>query len=138
MPRCGLLLVVLAAAALDAQSGSNQPTVVDASQTQPASPAASTPDGASQPRKVELVASPTPRSLALPTEGFPGLRDVIGISLCDPFACLGDGPKFVLVDGKVTIRFPDSYRKPAAETKDVVKTEPTQPQTSGDQGATRK
>jgi hypothetical protein len=58
------------------------------------------------------------------TEVFPGLKDVFGISLCDPIACLGDAPKFVLVDGKVTIRFPDSYRKPATETKDVDKTEP--------------
>ena len=112
MPRCGLLLVVLAAATLAAQS------------TRPASPAASTPRQTPQtpkvePRLIPLEPSPIPRSLAQSqTDGFPGLGDVIGISLCDPVACLGGAPKFVLVNGKVTIRFPDSYRKPATETKE--------------------
>jgi hypothetical protein len=144
MPRYGLLLVVLAAAMLDAQSGSNKPTSVDPSQTRPASRAASTPDETPQtpkvePRVIPLEPSQIPSSLAqAQTDGFPGLLDVMGISLCDPVACLGDAPKFVLVNGKVTIRFPDSYRKPATETKDVAKKEPASPETSGEQGAPRK
>ena len=105
MPRLGLLLAVLAAATLDAQSGSKQPIAVD-----PAPKVKS--------RVIALEPSPLPSTLAQPqTDGFPGLTDVIGISLCDPVACLGDGPRFVLVDGKVTIRFPDSYRKPAYDRR---------------------
>jgi hypothetical protein len=117
MPRCGLLLVTLTAATLAAQPGSNQSTAVDPSQTRPAAPAVSKPDKDAQTPKSELVASPTPRSLALPQRG--GLdpeaaRLLSAISLCDPVACLGEGPKLVWVDGKWTIRFPDSYKKPAA------------------------
>lgn len=125
MPRWGLLLVVLGAATLDAQSQSNQPTATQTPKVER--------------RVIALEPSPIPGSLAQPqTEVFPGLKDVFGISLCDPIACLVDAPKFVLVDGKVTIRFPDSYRKPATETKDVAKKEPASPETSGEQGTPRK
>lgn len=147
MPRCGLLLVVLAAATLGVQSGSSQSTALSPSQTPPAPPATPTPEVASQSpkvmpvtaRKVELVASPVPRSLDLPQGvAFPVLLDVTGIALCDPIPCRGDGPRFVLVDGKVTIHFPDSYRKPNPETKDGAKEAPASPETGRGQGPTRK
>ena len=123
MPRYGLLLVVLAAAAVDAQSGSNQSTAGGPSQTPPASPAVSAVAAASQPRKVELVASPTPRDLDEPFLG--GASDAAGIfrviTLCDPVDCLGEAPRLVCVNGKLTVHFPDSYGKPAAEPKDATR-----------------
>jgi len=123
MPRYGLLLVVLAAAALDAQSGSNQSTAGGPSQNPPASPAVSAVAAASQPRKVELVASPTPRDLDEPFLG--GASDAAGIfrviTLCDPVDCLGEAPRLVWVNGKLTVHFPDSYGKPAAEPKDATR-----------------
>ena len=141
MPRCGLWVVVLAAGTLHAQSASSQSTAVGPSQPRPASPAVPTPGEAPQSRKVELVASPIPRSLALPQrDGLDSeAASLLGsISLCDPVACLGEEPKLVIVDGKWRIRFPDSYKKPTAETKDVAKKEPASPEASGEQGATRK
>jgi hypothetical protein len=78
---------------------------------------------ASEPRKVELVASPTPRDLDEPF--LWGASDAAGmfrvITLCDPVDCLGEPPRLVWVNGKLTVHFPDSYGKPAAEPKDATR-----------------
>jgi hypothetical protein len=99
MPRCGLLLVILAAATLGTQLGSSQSTPADPSQTRPPSHEAPTPKAA--PRVIALEPSPIPRSLAKPERGLDSeaLAVLRAISLCDPVACLGDGPQVVIVDG---------------------------------------
>jgi hypothetical protein len=89
-------------------------------------PARSNPPAA-QAREVELVRSPSPRTLDEP--GRDGLsaeaaRLLASILLCDPVACLGEAPKLVFASGKWTIRFPASYRKPDTETKDPSGTSP--------------
>ena len=134
MPRCVQLLVILAAATLHGQSASNRATAVDPSQTRPTSAAVPTRNAAPQTPKIDLVASPIPDSLSpLHWDG-----ELIGIPLCDPIDCLGEAPKLVTVDGKLTIHFPDSYKKPTAETKDAATKVPASRETSGEPGATRK
>ena len=138
MPRCGLLLVTLAAATLYPQSGSNRATAVDPSQTRPTSAAAPTRNAAPQTPKIDLVASPIPGSLTRDGLDDEAATLASSISLCDPVDCLGEAPKLVMVDGKWRIHFPDSYKKPTAETKDAAKKVPASRETSGEPGATRK
>ena len=83
-------------------------------QTDPAKsnpPAASEPETPPPATEVELVRSPSPRTLDEPKRD--GLTDeaarlLASISLCDPVACLGAAPKLVFASGKWTIRFPEA------------------------------
>jgi hypothetical protein len=97
---------------------------------QPDAPAAPKPEEVARAREVELVRSSSPRTLDGPQrDGLSeeAVRLFGSFSFCDPVACLGEAPKLVFADGKWTIRFPESYKKPDAGTKNLPDKSPAAP-----------
>lgn len=113
--------VTKSAARAQAEPPSGNPPVTT-EQAKPASTAAA-PAAPAQARKVELVSSEAPRSLEQSQQvSDPAWQVIPYLVLCDPVPCLGDAPKAVFTDGRWTIHFPDSYRKPDPEKSDAKKT----------------
>ncbi len=89
-------------------------------------------------KEIPLAVSPTPRALTSPGLSPEAAQLLKAVNLCDPLPCLGEAPRLVRADGAWTIRFPSTYRKPAAEARDARGKEPAPPQATGGQGPTRK